>query len=100
MDRKNYNLEVFFESQKKSFVILSKNKIGFDEVKQKTMREFRIPKEYEKDMKFTIISKNNRQTVITKDYQIITNFEEMSKNNYYLKIIFNLSNNNYIFHSS
>ena len=100
MDKKNYNLEVFFESQKKSFVILSKNKISFDEVKQKTMREFRIPKEYEKDMKFTIISKYNRQTTITKDYQIISNFEEMSKNNYYLKIIFNLTNNNYIYHSS
>ena len=99
MEKKNYNLEIFFESQKKSFVILSKNKITFDEVKQKTMREFRIPKEYEKDMKFSITSKSNRQTTISKDYQILSNFEEMSKNNYYLKIIFNLNNNNYVYQS-
>ena len=100
MEKKNYNLEIFFESQKKSFVILSKNKITFDEVKQKTMREFRIPKEYEKDMKFTITSKNNRQTTISKDYQILSNFEEMSKNNFYLRITFNLNNNNYVYQSA
>ena len=100
MDKKNYNLEIFFESQKKSFVILSKNKISFDEVKQKTMKEFNISKEFEKDMKFTITSKNNRQITISKDYQILSNFDEMSKNNFYLKILFNLNNNNYVYQSS
>ena len=99
MDKKNYNLEIFFESQKKSFVILSKNKITFDEVKQRTMREFRISKEFEKDMRFTIKIKNRPITILN-DIQILKNFEEMSKNNYYLKIIFNINNNNYIYHSS
>ena len=99
MDKKNYNLEIFFESQKKSFVILSKNKITFDEVKQRTMREFRIPKEYEKDMRFTI-KINNRQITLLNDVQILKNFEEISKNNFYLKIIFNINNNNYVYHSS
>ena len=99
MDKKNYNLEIFFESQKKSFVILSKNKITFDEVKQRTMREFRIPKEYEKDMRFTITIKNRHITLLN-DIQILNNFEEMSKNNFYLKIFFNINNNNYVYHSS
>ena len=103
MNKKNYNLEIFFESQKKSFVILSKNKITFDEVKQKTMREFRIPKEYEKDMRF-IIKIRNRPITILNDVQILNNLEEISKNNYYLKINFNINNsnynNNYIYQSS
>ena len=99
MDKKNYNLEIFFESQKKIFVILSKNKITFDEVKQRTMREFIITKEYEKDMIFTI-KINNRQITILNDVQILKYFEEMSKNNFYLKIIFNINNNNYMHHSS
>ena len=99
MDKKNYNLEVYFESQNKSFVILSKNKITFDELKQKTIREFHIPKEYEKDMRF-IIKIRNIPITLTNDVQILKNFEEISKNNYYLKIIFNLNNNNYIYHSS
>ena len=103
MNKKNYNLEIFFESQKKSFVILSKNKITFDEVKQKTIREFRIPKEYEKDMRFTIKIRNRPITILN-DAQILNNFEEMSKNNYYLKINFNINNNNfnnnYIYQSS
>ena len=99
MDKKNYNLEIFFESQKKSFVILSKNKISFEEVKQRTMREFRIPKEYEKDMRFTIKIRNRNITLLN-DIQILNNFEEMSKNNFYLKIIFNVNNNNYVYHPS
>ena len=99
MDKKNYNLEVYFESIKKSFVILSKNKITFDELKQRTIREFRIPKEFEKDMRFTIKIRNIPIT-LTNDVQILKNFEEMSKNNYYLKINFNMNNNNYIYHSS
>ena len=103
MNKKNYNLEIFFESQKKSFVILSKNKITFDEVKQRTIREFRIPKEYENDMRF-IIKIRNRPITILNDVQILNNLEEISKNNYYLKINFNINNsnynNNYIYHSS
>ena len=63
------------------------------------MREFRIPKEYEKDMRFTI-KINNRQITLLNDVQILKNFEEMSKNNFYLKIIFNINNNNYVYHSA
>ena len=99
MNKKNYNLETFFESQKKSFVILSKNKITFDEVKQKAIKEFRIPKEYEKDMRFTIKIRNRPITILS-DAQILNNFEEMSKNNYYLKINFNINNNNYNFNNN
>ena len=98
MDKKNYNIEIFFESQKKSFVILSKNKITLEEVKSRTMKEFDIQPEFEKDMRFSIIL-NNRLITILNDYQIMKNFEEMSKNNFYLKINFNVINNNYIYHS-
>ncbi len=95
MDKKNYNLEIFFESQKKSFVILSKNKISLEEVKSRTIEEFNIPPEYEKDMRFTIIL-NNRPITLLNDFQILKNFEEISKNNFYLKINFILNNNNFI----
>ena len=98
MEKKNYNIEIFFESQKKSFVILSKNKITLEEVKSRTMKEFDIQPEFEKDMRFSIIL-NNRLITILNDYQIMKNFEEMSKNNFYLKINFNVINNNYIYHS-
>ena len=98
MDRKIYNLEIIFESQKKSFVIISKNKITYDDLKQKTMREFRIPKEFEKDIKFTITVRN-RPTVLLTDIQILNNFEEISKNNYYLKIILEVNNINYVYNS-
>ena len=98
MEKKNYNIEIFFESQKKSFVILSKNKITLEEVKTRTMKEFDIQPEFEKDMRFSIIL-NNRLITILNDYQIMKNFEEMSKNNFYLKINFNVINNNYIYHS-
>ena len=98
MEKKNYNIEIFFESQKKSFVILSKNKITLEEVKARTMKEFNIQPEFEKDMRFSILI-NNRLITILNDYQIMKNFEEMSKNNFYLKINFNVNNNNYIYHS-
>jgi len=96
MDKKNYNLEIFFESQKKSFVILSKNKISFEDVKIKTMREFNISREFEKDMKFSI-SSNDKIIIIQNDSQILKNLEEISKNNYYLKLTFNINNNKYIY---
>ena len=98
MDKKNYNIEIFFESQKKSFVMLSKNKITLEDIKSRTIKEFNIPQEYEKDMRFSI-SINNRPITLLNDHQIMNNFEEMSKNNFYLKINFNINNNNYIFHS-
>ena len=98
MDKKIYNLEIFFESQKKSFVIISKNKITYEDLKQKTMREFRIPKEFEKDIKFTITIRN-RPTILLTDIQIMNNFEEISKNNYYLKIILEVNNINYMYNS-
>ena len=60
------------------------------------MREFRIPKEYEKDMRFTI-KINNRQITLLNDVQILKKFEEMSKNIFYLKIIFNINNNNNVY---
>ena len=96
MEKKNYNIEIFFESQKKSFVILSKNKITLDEVKARTIKEFNIPEEFEKDMRFSITIKN-RLTTISNDFQIMKNFEEISKNNFYLKIVFAINNNNYIY---
>ena len=96
MEKKNYNLEIFFESQKKSFVILSRNKISFEDIKQKTMREFNISKEFEKDMKYSI-SSNDKIIIIQNDSQILKNLEEISKNNYYLKLIFNINNNKYIY---
>ena len=99
MEKANINLEILFESQKKSFVILSKNKISFDDIKQKTIKEFNIPKEFEKDMRFTI-SINNRQITLINDIQISKNLEEVSKNNYYLKIFFNVNNKNYKYTSS
>jgi len=99
MEKTNINIEILFESQKKSFVILSKNKISFDDIKQKTIREFNIPKEFEKDMRFTI-SINNRQITLFNDNQISKNLEEVSKNNYYLKICFNVNNKNYKYNSS
>ena len=99
MEKTNINIEILFESQKKSFVILSKNKISFDDIKQKTIREFNIPKEFEKDMRFTITI-NNRQITLFNDNQISKNLEEVSKNNYYLKICFNVNNKNYKYNSS
>ena len=99
MDKKNYNIEIFFESQKKSFVILSKNKITLDEVKSRTIKEFNIPNEYEKDMRF-FITINNRLITISNDFQIMKNFEEMSKNNFYLKINFAINNKNYVYQAS
>ena len=95
MEKKNYNIEIFFESQKKSFVILSKDKITFDEVKSRTIKEFNIPSEYEKDMRFSLMIKN-RPTTILNDYQIMKNFEEISKNNFYIKINFSINNSNYV----
>ena len=95
MEKKNYNIEIFFESQKKSFVILSKDKITFDEVKSRTIKEFNIPSEYEKDMRFSLMIKN-RPTTILNDYQIMKNFEEISKNNFYTKINFSINNSNMI----
>ena len=80
MEKKNYNLEIFFESQKKSFVILSRNKISFEDIKIKTMREFNISKEFEKDMKFSILS-NDKIIIIQNDSQILKNLEEIYKNN-------------------
>ena len=99
MEKKNYNIEIFFEAQKKSFVILSKNKITLEEIKSRTIREFNIPPEYEKDIRFSITI-NNRAITISNDYQIMKNFEEMSKNNFYLKINLVINNNNYIFQPS
>lgn len=99
MEKTNINLEIIFESQKKSFVILSKNKISFEDIKQKTIREFNIPKEFEKDMRFSI-SINNRHITLFNDIQISKNLEEVSKNNYYLKIFFNVNNKNYKYTSS
>ena len=99
MDKKNYNIEIFFESQNKSFVILSKNKVTLDEVKSRTIKEFNIPNEYEKDMRF-FITINNRLITISNDFQIMKNFEEMSKNNFYLKINFAINNRNYIYQAS
>ena len=99
MEKKNYNLEIYFESLKKSFVILSKNKISFEEIKQKTMKEFGISKEFEKDMKFTTIV-DNKQIIILNDIQILKHLEEMSKNNYYLKLHFNIYNKNYKYYPS
>ena len=96
MDKKNYNIEIFFESQKKSFVILSKNKVTLEEIKSRTIKEFNIPNEYEKDMRF-FITINNRLITISNDFQIMKNFEEMSKNNFYLKINFAINNKNYIY---
>ena len=95
MEKKNYNIEIFFESQKKSFVILSKDKITFDEIKSRTIKEFNIPSEYEKDMRFSLMIKN-RSTTILNDYQIMKNFEEISKNNFYIKINFSINNSNYV----
>ena len=99
MEKKNYNIEIFFESQKKSFVILSKDKITFDEIKSRTIKEFNIPSEYEKDMRFSQIIKN-RPTTILNDYQIMKNFEEISKNNFYIKINFSINNSNYVCQSN
>ena len=99
MEKKNYNIEIFFESQKKSFVILSKDKITFDEVKSRTIKEFNIPSEYEKDMRFSLMIKN-RPTTILNDYQIMKNFEEISKNNFYIKINFSINNSNYVCQSN
>ena len=98
MEKKNYNIEILFESQKKSFVILSKNKITLEEVKSRTIKEFSIPSEYEKDMRFSILI-NNRLTTLLNDFQIMKNFEEISKGNFYLRINFNINNNNYIYQS-
>ena len=95
MEKKNYNIEIFFESQKKSFVILSKDKITFDEIKSRTIKEFNIPSEYEKDMRFSLMIQN-RPTTILNDYQIMKNFEEISKNNFYIKINFSINNSNYV----
>ena len=47
-------------------------------------------------MRFTVFI-NNRQITITNDIQITKNLEETSKNNYHLKIIFNVNNKNYIY---
>lgn len=99
MDKKNYNLEIFFESIKKSFCIFSKNTISFEEVRQKTIKEFKIAKEFEKDMRFTI-NIRNRPITLFNDIQILNNCEEMTKNYFYLKIFFNINNNNYIYNSS
>ena len=99
MEKKNYNIEIFFESQKKSFVILSKDKITFDEIKSRTIKEFNIPSEYEKDMCFSLMIKN-RPTTILNDYQIMKNFEEISKNNFYIKINFSINNSNYVCQST
>ena len=99
MEKKNYNIEIFFESQKKSFVILSKDKITFDEIKSRTIKEFNIPSEYEKDMRFSLMIKN-RPTTILNDYQIMKNFEEISKNNFYIKINFSINNSNYVCQST
>ena len=99
MEKKNYNIEIFFESQKKSFVILSKDKITFDEVKSRTIKEFNIPSEYEKDIRFSLMIKN-RPTTILNDYQIMKNFEEISKNNFYIKINFSINNSNYVCQSN
>ena len=99
MEKKNYNIEIFFESQKKSFVILSKDKITFDEVKSRTIKEFNIPSEYEKDMRFSLMIKN-RPTTILNDYQIMKNFEEISKNNFYIKLNFSINNSNYVCQST
>ena len=99
MDKKNYNIEIFFESQKKSFVILSKNKVTLEEVKSRTIKEFNIPNKYEKDMRFSITI-NNRQITISNDFQIMKNFEEISQNNFYLKINFAINNKNYIYVAS
>ena len=96
MEKNNYNIEIYFESQRKSFVISSRSRISFDEIKQKTIREYNISKEFERDMRFTV-SINNRQITITNDMQIMKNLEETSKNNYHLKIIFNINNKNYIY---
>ena len=96
MEKNNYKIEIFFESQRKSFVISSRSRISFDEIKQKTIREYNISKEFEKDMRFTV-SINNRPITITNDMQIMKNLEETSKNNYHLKIIFNINNKNYIY---
>ena len=96
MDKKNYNIEIFFESQKKSFVILSKNKVTLEEVKSRTIKEFNIPNKYEKDMRFSITI-NNRLITISNDFQIMKNFEEISQNNFYLKINFAINNKNYIY---
>ena len=99
MEKKNYNLEIFFESIKKSFCIFSKDNITFEEVKQKTIKEFKIPKEFEKDMTFTI-NIRNRPITLFNDFQILNNCEEMTKNYFYLKIFLNINNNNYIYDSS
>ena len=99
MEKRNYNIDVFFESLNKSFCIFSKNIITFEEVRQKTIKEFKIPKEFEKDMRFTINIRNMPITLLN-DIQIINNYEEMSKNYYYLKIFFNINNKNYIYNSS
>lgn len=96
MEKNNYNIEIYFESQRKSFVISSRSRISFDEIKQKTIREYNISKEFERDMRFTV-SINNRQITITNDMQIMKNLEETSKNNYHLKINFNINNKNYIY---
>lgn len=92
-------MEVFFESQKRSFIVQSKNKIAFDETKQKNIKEFKIPKEYETDMQFTITIKNCLLRIFN-DYQISNDFKESSKNKIYLKLFFNINNNNYIYISS
>ena len=99
MDKKNYNIEIFFESQKKSFVILSKNKVTLEEVKSRTIKEFNIPNEFEKDTRFSITI-NNRLITISNDFQIMKNFEEISKNNFYLKVNFAINNKNYIYQPS
>ena len=78
--------------------MLSKNKITLEDIKSRTIKEYNIPQEYEKDMRFSITI-NNRPITLLNDHQIMNNFEEMSKNNFYLKINFNINNNNYIFHS-
>ena len=96
MEKNNYNIEIYFESQRKSFVISSRSRISFDEIKQKTIKEYNISKEFERDMRFTVMI-NNRQITITNDMQIMKNLEETSKNNYHLKIIFNVNNKNYIY---
>ena len=89
MEKKNFNLEVYFESSKKSFVILSKSEISLDEIKEKTIKEFNIPKEKEKNMRFFIIINNIDITLVT-DKQILKYLEEITTNNYYLKIHFEL----------
>ena len=60
------------------------------------MREFNISKEFERDMKYSI-SSNDKIIIIQNDSQILKNLEEISKNNYYLKLIFNINNNKYIY---